>query len=280
MTTRYTDAWARTATEWYGDYDRFTVSGPTDPAHGDKSEAPPPLMMDAPILQSGGEIITDVVWEQFEHLPPSIVIDETPVQGQGTPEASGHGVGGLTTPGADIIDLAARRGDGYGADKRATRTTPVYRFFNETFFGYFTRGFEPPPITHGAVSPVYIRGINGFPANDGDGGRPTSWTVEAESWHRGEYESSNVQRDFTPPNRVHGQVKMVEPDIVTIIGDVQPPEQSDVYATPFSTLQRFLPTRRRVRGIRRDPGPWDEDLMAMESGGVIYPGSADGMVGQ
>jgi hypothetical protein len=71
---------------------------------------------------------------------------------------------------------------------------------------------------------------------------------------------------------------MVEPDIVTIIGDAPPPEKSDVYASPFSSLQKFMPTRRRPRGIRRDPAPWDEDLLAVTPVGVITPLGVDGMV--
>jgi len=278
MTTRFQDAWVRSQTEWYGDYDRFTVSGPTDPAHGDKSDAPPPLMMDAPVLQTGGEIITDVMWENYEHLPPATPIDETPVEGQGTPAESGHGYGGITRTSATQGDLGAARGRDVGAHKRATRTTPTYRFFNDYFFGFFTRGFEPPPITERPGAPVFIRGINAHAVNNGPQGRPTAWSVDGDGWKRGDYEGSNVNRDFTPPNRRHGEFKMVEPDIVTIIGDVAPPDRWDPYAAPVSTLQRFLPRRRRVRGIRRDPGPWDEDLQALPPAGQITTSGADGMV--
>jgi hypothetical protein len=277
MTTRFTDAWIRSQADWYGDFDRFTVSGPTDAAHGDKSDAPPPLMMDSPRAQSGGEIFTDTVWEDYDNLPPATVIDETPVQGQGVPEHSGHGYGGVTRIGASDAELAAARGRDVGAATRATTTTPTYKFFSDVFFGFFTRGFEPPPMATQPSSPVFVRGINSHASNNGPQGRPTAWSVDGDGWKRGFYEGSAVDREFSPPRRHHGEFKMVEADIVTIIGDVAPPEKSDVYASPFSTLQTFLPKRRRVRGIRRDPGPWDEDLQAQEAG-VITLAGADGMV--
>lgn len=279
MTTRYADAWARQSRDWYGEEERFTVSTPTDPAHGDKSDAPPPLLMDAPTLQGEGEVYTDADWEQYEPLPPATLIDETPVQGQGTPEESGHGYGGLTRPGASQGELGAARGRDVGAHKRQTTTTPVYQFWNEVFFGFFTKGYEPPPITQGANNPVFIRGINGHPVNNGPQGRPTAWSVDGDGWRRGDYEGSNVDRDLSPPNRTHGEVKMVEADIVTIIGDQPPPPgQGDTYASPFSSLQKFMPKRRHVRGMRRDPGPWDEDLVAAPPAGEIASTSADGMV--
>lgn len=286
--TRYADAWARQASDWYGEKERFTVSGPTDPEHGNRADAPPPLMMDAATAQTGGEIVTDVKWENYEHLDPAITIDETPVQGQGVPEESGHGYGGIFEPGADIAHLAAMRGRDLGAAKRATSTTPTYKFFDDLFYGYFTHGWEPPPITHRGSDPVFIRGINSHPVNNGPSARVGTWTVEGDGWKRGEYEASNVQRGAFKPTRqipvdLPGgkphQVKMVEADIVTIIGDAPPPVESDTYASPFSSLQKFMPTRRRVRGLRREPGPWDEDLQAVDVG-VAQPTGADGLVAQ
>lgn len=283
MTTRYTDAWMRSQAQWYDDPDRFTVNTRPDEAHGDKSDAPPPLMMDAPVLQAGGDVLTDTIWENYQHLPPATLIDETPIEGQGNPAEVGHGFGGVFLPGASEAVLGAARGRDTGAARRATTTTPTYKFFSDAFFGFFTRGFDRPPITQNSGNPVFIRGINGHPVNNGPQGRPTAWTVNSDdeqisnSARKGDYEGSAVQRDFSPPHRVHGQFKMVEPDIVTIIGDVPPPDKPDTYASPFSTLQRFLPTRRRVRGIRRDPGPWDEDLQAM--GPVLTMAqSVDGLV--
>lgn len=274
---RYEGAWRRQASEWYPDPDRFTVHGPPDPGHGDKREAPAPLMMDAPVLQGGGEIFTDATWENHEHLPPSVLIDSEPVEGHGTPEQSGHGYGGTYRIGASTAELGAVRGRDRGAAKKQTSDSPKYRFFNEVFFGFFTRGFEPPPITTNPGNPVFIRGINGHPLNNGPQERPTAWTVEGDGWRRGDYEGSNVDRDFTPPNRRHGEVRMVEPDIITIIGDAPPPSKPDVYASPFSSLQKFLPKRRRVSGMRRDPGPFDEDMVA-QSTPVTVSQSADGMV--
>lgn len=294
MNTRFTDAWRRQSeSDFYGEDERFTVSGPTDPAHGDKSDAPPPLMMDAPTSQSGGEIYTDSTWENWEQLEEPITIDETPVQGQGNPEQVGHGFGGDFMPGQDISVLAGHRGIDRGAHIRATRTTPTYKFWDDKFFGFFSTGFDPPPVTHGANNPVFIRDVNGHPANNGPQSRPTAWRVNpndekiVNGARRGDYEESNVERGaFQSPRSIPYDLpgakgthprKVVEADIVTIIGDAPPPHQSDTYASPFSSLQKFLPKRRKVRGTRRDPGPWDEDLQSLDLG-VSQAVGVDGLV--
>jgi hypothetical protein len=95
------------------------------------------------------------------------------------------------------------------------------------------------------------------------------------AWKRGDYEQSFIQRNFRAPSWFHRPVKVTEADIVTIIGDSPPPRKSDTYASPWSALQKFAPKRRKVRGIRRDPGPWDESQQAYEP--PIYGLSADGM---
>lgn len=248
-------------------------------------------MMDAPTSQGGGEIYTDALWENFDWLEPALTIDEERADGQGNPQDVGHGFGGITQPGADIGKLAFMRGQDRGAATKKTTSSTTYKFFNDLYFGIFGRGFEPPPISHNPGNPVFTRGINSFAHNNGPQGRPTAWTVGDEAgneggWKRGFYEQSNVQRDAFQPNRqipidypaARGEtIKYVEADIVTIIGDAPPPHQSDVYASPFSSLQRFLPTRRRVRGIRREPGPWDEALQATDPA-TSYPSGNDGMV--
>jgi hypothetical protein len=292
--TRFSDAWLRSQSDWYGEEERFTVSGPTDPAHGDKSEAPPPLMMDASTAQSGGELYTDAVFEEWAPLVASTRIDDTPVNGQGTPADTGHGFGGITRPGEDVGIVGSNRGLDRGAHVRATRTTTTYKFWDDKYFGFFSKGFDPPPITHQPGAPVFIRGINSHPVNNGPQSRPTAWTVTDEAdningWKRGYYEGSNVERGaFQPVRQIAYDmpgakgthpVKAVEADIVTIIGDAPPPHQSDTYASPFSSLQKFLPKARRVRGIRRDPGPWDEDLQSQDVG-VSQPMGADGLVVQ
>lgn len=272
--SRFDGSWANNVRET--DQERFTKDRPTDPAHGDDSKAPAPLMQDAPQAQPGGEIYTDATF--FQSVAPSIAIDTTPAEGNGNPESVGHGVGGFTMPGATPGQLGAPRGLDYGAAARATRSTTIYRFISDLYYTVMPRAEEPPPITHGNNNPVFIRGINGHPANDGPG-RPWSWSVTpGESWHRGEnYDVSNVQRSvFHPPRWNRTAVRVQEPDAVTIIGDAPAPDQWDSYASPWSSLQKFMPKRRKVRGIRRDPGPWDEDMQASDP--ITYGPSADGMI--
>lgn len=275
MTTRYANAWAAQATQWYGEQERFTVSNTaTDPAHGDKSEAPAPLMMDAPVLPAGGEIYSDVHWEE---TPNPVQIDRTPVRGHGTPQDSGHGFGGNFRIGASDAQLAAHRGVDLGADKRETSSPPVYWFHDDHPYTTHTVGFEPPPIAQMHNNPALIRGINGYAANDGPAGRLASWSVEGESWRRGDYYQENIARGaFHPPLRHHREIKMVEPDYPTIIADAPPPDKPDTYASPFSSLQTFMPRFRRPFGTRREPGPWDEQLNAQEvtEGATNY---ADGL---
>lgn len=281
---KYEGAWNRSAADWYGEEERFTVNTPPDPEHGDRKEAPAPLMMDAPVSLPDAGIFTDAIWEEYEHLPPPVPYDETPVRGVGTPEASGHGVGGTTRLEATEAELGANRGLVTGASRRATSDRPMYRFVTDEFFGFFTRGFEPPPLARMEGGwPGYARGLNAHPQNNGPQSRPTAWNVDGDGWKRGDYESSAIQRTFfRPPHRHHREIKTVEVDIVTIVGDAPPPEgvnrAGDTYASPFSSLQKFLPKRRRIGGLRRDPGPWDEDLVAAVPAGEITPGSADGMV--
>lgn len=304
MGTRYQDAWLRT--QFAPDPDRFTVETPPDPGHGDKSDATAPvIMMDAPVLQGGGEIFTDSIFENDMPLPVGRQIDETPLNddgtGRSTPEIKGHGYGGIFRPlssheptvGDDTYApgygrgaLGSVRGRDVGVDEKVTHEYGrPYRFHNEDFFGVTTEGMNNPPITQDPGDPVLRRGLNAYSENDGDGGRTrgnntSSWTVNMPSWKKGIYYQSNVNRDFNPPNRTHGQVRMIRPDIVTIIGDAPPPDDSDKYASPFSSLQKFLPKRRKLTGIRRVPGPWDEEILANAPDPVFTGMSADGMVVQ
>lgn len=260
----FQDAWARQQAALVGnDPDRFTVNTPTDPGHGDKSEAPAPLMMDAPQAPGGGEIYFDGYFENRMHLPNPTLIDREPV-GIGTPEQTGHGYGGRFNPGATTAELGFVRGRDMGAADRQTRTDSKYRHFDDDFYGLSIDAYRDVPINRmGPGNPVFIRGINGHPANDGPSGRPWAWRVNSPSWHLGVYEESKIQRNFQPPTLDrNGTPKVVEADITTIIGDAPPPSKSDVYASPWSALQKFMPKRRRVSGIRRDPGPWDEDMQA------------------
>jgi hypothetical protein len=281
MVARFQDAWARQQAAIVGtDPDRFTVATPTDPRHGDKSEAPAPLMMDAPISQGGGELYSDALFENRGHLPQPSLIDRTPVEGQGTPEETGHGYGGCYTPGENIAKLAFYRGRDDGAADKQTRTDTKYRKSDDNFYGLSIDAFRDTPIARmGVGNPALgtTRGINGFSVNDGDSGRPWAWRVNMPSWHLGVYEESKIDRRFEPPSMRRDQMKMIEADIVTIIGDAPPPAKSDTYASPFSALQKFMPKRRKVRGIRRDPGPFDEDQLAMPTPEYVGMG-VDGLV--
>lgn len=296
-TTRYENAWK--ASQAYPDPDRFTVETPPDSAHGDRSEMPNAvIMIDAPMAYGGGEIVShDVIWENFSRLNPSDHIDNTPVYGPGNASDKGHGYGGISaplsanepsskdpiaTPGYGRSFLGLMRARDMGAARRATRQNPKYKFWNETWFANVIDGFRTIPLSANSGEAVLRRGINGYPENDGEGGRSRgnnshSWRVESPSWKLGTYLQTNIQRDFTPPNRTHGEVKMVHPHIVTIIGDAPPPDKSDKYASPFSSLQKFLPKRRSNTGLRRVPGPWDEDIIATYPDVTGLPG-ADGMV--
>lgn len=286
--SKYRDAW-RNNQQFYAEGERFTVETPPDPGHGDMAEPSNAIVMqDAPVLQSDGEIFTDVYYENAQRLPASQLVDTTPVEGSGTGEARGRGFGGATVPtGVDVNYgrgfLARFRGIDKGAVRDATsQFGRPYRFFNEHWFSFILAGFNPPPITEGVGDRILRRGLNAYPENDGDGGRvrgvgPGSWTVNTPSWRRGLYLGSNVNRDFTPPNRTHDTAKMVRPDIVTIVTSAPPPTKSDKYASPFNSLAKFNPKRRRIRGARRIPGPWDDAEIADATPSFEVP-SVDGMV--
>lgn len=271
--TKYTNAW-RQQQQFYPEGERFTVQTPPDPGHGDMSELPNAVVMqDAPTMPDGGEIYSDSIFENYKHLPTSTLVDRTPVEGHGTGNERGRGYGGSTLPtGSDVHYgrglLGRRRGEDLGADKKGnSEFGRPYRFITDKFFGLLTDGFNPPPITQGVGDRILRRGLNAYPENDGDGGRtrgigPGSWTVNDPSWRRGWYLNSNVNRDFTPPNRTHTVARMVRPDIVTIVTSAPPPARSDKYASPFNSLAKFMPKRRHIRGARVVPGPWDDQEVA------------------
>lgn len=282
--SKFTDAWKRNQ-QFYPENERFTVQSPPDPGHGDYSELPNAVVMiDAPLAQGGGELLgSDVLFENIHHLAAGQKIDETPVEGKGTGSERGHGYGGSFEPissdqGYGRGFLGNLRGRDLGADKRATsQFGRPYRFFNENWFGIFLTGMSAPPITTGSGDKVLRRGLNAYPENDGDSGRPHAWTVNTPSWRKGWYLWSNVNRDFTPPNRTHTNVRMVRPDIVTIVSSAPPPDKSDKYASPFFSLQKFRPKRRQIRGLRRVPGPFDEQAISNAQPNLFIP-SVDGMV--
>lgn len=292
--TKYTEAWARQ--QYQPEKERFTVEQPPGwvkrkAEHGDMSEFPEAVIQqEAPTLQGGGEIYTDARSELFGQSAPSTLIDKTLVRGYGTdhqtPAVKGHGVGAYTqafskdeprsrdfarTPGYGRGFLAIGRGDDLGAPKDQTSQPPKYLFFHEQWFGLFHQGMEPPPVTRTGSDPVLQRGLNAYPVNDGPG-RAMSWTVNVPSWKRGVYFQSNVQRDFNPPHRTHTNFRMVKPDVVTIIGDAPPPKQATKYDNAWSSLEKFMPKARHIRGIRRQPTPFDEGPLTRN---YTTPASAD-----
>lgn len=300
---RYTDAWLKL--QFDPDPDRFTVETPPDPGHGDVTEPSQAVVMqDAPILQGGGEIVTDALFEELTHLSPSVPVDSTPV-GHGVPR-TGHG----SPPGGTTRPLSAEEGYGRqvmgglrGTDHGAAIAGMIdpgrpYRFYDDDMFGYTSEGADDTPLSGMPGSPILVRGLNAYDANDGTGGRTrqltvrahgatkdipvSSWRVNAPSWKRGLYLGSNVQRGaFHPPRRTHREHHYGLPNVVTIVGDAPPPDKPDKYASPFSSLQRFgLNTARtRVPASRRIPGPWDEAIVVANTDKAVPDSqSADGWV--
>ncbi len=292
----FADTWLRN--QWQPDPDRFTVQNPPDPGHGDRSEPTNAVVMqDAPLLQGGGEIITDAQQEHDYVRPATVLIDQTPV-GHGTPsgvnaEKAGHAYGGTTQPLGDNVGygravMGVLRGRDLGADRRATvQVGRPYRFFDDQYISPQSDGLDDTPLSDMTGSPILVRGLNAYDANDGDGGRvrgngSRSWRVNGPSWKLGRYMASNVQRGaFHPPRRTHNVVKMNQPHVVTIVGDAPPPRRSDKYASPYSSLQRFgLNTAGgRKPGMRRQPGAWDEQIVAANTDRqVVEAQSIDGAV--
>lgn len=291
---RYTGLWLAQQSQSYEDPDRFTVEPPPDPGHGATADAPDPavVMQSAPTLQGGGEIVTDVVVEERDGRAPADRIDWTPTL---QPEASNTPPGGLFRLSDTPPLMALVRGLNLGAVRREVGQLgrPV-QFPNEQYFGLSIKSSGPPPMTREGSDEVLQRGINAYPVNSGPGGRvrpSTAGATPAGRAGRGSWRGSgfklgcydplvtNVQRDFNPPRRTHRRFRIVEPDIITRVGDAPPPDKPDKYASPFSKLQQFglQVTRTRRPGMRRAPGPWDEAVVASAptvSGGV----SVDGLV--
>lgn len=288
----FKDTWLRS--QWSPDPDRFTVETPPDPEHGDRAEpANAVVMQDAPLLQGGGEIVTDACMEHDFYRSKTVVIDQTPV-GHGPPAGkAGHGYGGWfgffdATEGYGRGILGALRGRDLGADRRATvQVGRPWRFSDDNYFGTMTAGAHDTPLSDETAAPVLVRGLNAYPANDGPGGRTRgdgtgSWTVNGPSWKPGLYLGSNVQRGaFHPPIRTHRAMKWNQPNIVTVVGDAPPPVRPTKYDSPFGSLQQFglnVPGRRRP-AMRRQPEPWDNEVVTANTDRAQVEGQvADSMV--
>jgi hypothetical protein len=285
---RYTGLWLRGQEQQYEDPDRFTVEPPPDPGHAYSPDAPPEavVMQSAPVLQGGGEIVTDVTVEERTGRAPATPIDRTPM----FPGAPPGGLFRLSdTP--PLMGLARGVDDGAPRKETGQLGRPV-QFPSEHYYAVRVTGEDAPPITKGPGDEVLRRGINAYPDNQGPGNRSRAATPgktpagragrgswRGSGWRRGVYEPlvANVNRNFKVPNRTHKRFRVVKPDVVTLVGDAPPPDRPDKYASPFSKLQQFglQVARTRRPGMRRAPGPWDEAVVAQAptvSGGVPVDG--------
>jgi hypothetical protein len=291
---RYSGLWLLQQEQSYEDPDRFTVETAPDPGHAWSDDAPPEAVVQqaAPVMQGGGEIVTDAIIEERYGRAPADPIDRTPTRGHGAHAAPPGGSTRLTlTPPA----MAGAHGDDTGAVRREVgQLGRPFKFPTEQWFGLSIEGSAAPPMTHGEGDDVLRRGLNAYSENQGVGGRlraPGPGRTPAGRAGRGSWRGSgflrgryaplvtNVQRHFKVPNRTHRRFRVVEPDVVTYVGDAPPPDRPNKYASPFTSLQRFglNVTRTRRPGLRRSPGPWDEAVIAEAptvSGGV----SVDGLV--
>ena len=289
---RYTGLWLQQQAQAYEDPERFTVEPPPDPSHAASADAPPEaiVMQSAPVLQGGGEIITDAVVEERTGRIPSDPIDHTPTVG---PQAADTPPGGFYRLTDIPPDMALLRGLDLGSVRRESgQLGRPYQFPSEQYFGLSVQGEDAPPITQGAGDTILRRGLNAYGENQGPGarvrapgagrtpaGRAGRGSWSGSGWRKGVYAPlvTNVQRHFKVPNRTHRRFRVVHPDVVTYVGDAPPPDKPDKYASPFSKLQRFGLNVGRTRqpGMRRAPGPWDEAVVAgapTVSGGVTVDG--------
>lgn len=305
-TPRYTGLWLASQAQAYEDPDRFTVETPPDPTHAgeDTGGTEPVVMQSAPVLQGGGEISTDALVEDRTGRLPADPIDHTPASQRGTGLDQGEaGAVRAAPPGgptrlflsaADGIAAGARGQDMGGVRREVGQLGRPFRFPTEQYFGLAVEGSGAPPTTAGEGDDRLRRGLNAYPENQGAGmrvraplpGRTPAAQAGRGAWRgagflRGRYQPlvTNVQRHFKVPNRTHKRFRVVEPDVVTYVGDSPPPDKPDKYASPFSKLQQFglQVARTRRPGMRRAPGPWDEAVIAQAptvSGGV----SVDGLV--
>jgi hypothetical protein len=259
-------------------------------------------MQSAPVLQGGGEIVTDATVEERTGRAPADPIDHTPASQRGTGLDQGEagsvraappgGPTRLFLAAADGIAAVARGRDQGAVRREVGQLGRPYRFPSEQYFGLAIDGSAPPPITSGEGDDILRRGLNAYPENQGAGnrvraslpGKTPAGQAGRGAWRgsgflRGRYQPlvTNVQRHFKPPNRTHKRFRIVEPDVVTHVGDSPPPDKPDKYASPFSKLQQFglQVARTRKPGMRRAPGPWDEAVVAQApsvSGGVPVDG--------
>jgi hypothetical protein len=232
--------WAAQAQVPYADPQHGTLPEP-DPDHNRKDAAIQNPSWGAPSYAVGNGAITSdpqapsVVGLEAFNLPmPVPVIDRTP---------EGHAIS--ESHSAD-----------HGADDKNVYFPEAYQFFNEHYYGYDLEANGPTPIVAKAGNATpWLRGINSSPTNN-----PPVNSYAGRGWRQGHYIGSNINRRFAPQRRQH-DYRFVRPDVVTIIADAPPPTKPTRYGPVYSSLQRFKTDIKSRPMQRRQPPPFDEDLL-------------------
>jgi hypothetical protein len=148
--------------------------------------------------------------------------------------------------------------DDFGADDAVTLNEPplqlvTERYDSARFQGLGNEGIEPSEA-------ALRRGLNAEPQNN----PPVSGYL-GYGFRRGFQDSYAVRRRFNPPPRYH-EPRIVTPDTATTITENAPPVGGDgVVAQPFGSLQRFLSRLYARPQLRREPPPWDQDVMVAQT---------------
>lgn len=235
-----TGTWAAQAMVPYADPQHGTLPEP-DPEHNRRENAVQNPAWSAPSYAVGnGAVSADpqapsvIGLEAFSVPMPVQVLDKTP---------PGHGVS--ESHSAD-----------HGATLASDYAPEAYQFFNEHYYSYDLEANGPMPIVTKAGNALpWLRGLNSSPVNN-----PAVDSYAGRGWRQGRYIGSNVNRDFTPQRRQH-DYRFVRPDVVTIIGDAPPPVKPTRYGPMHSSLQRFRKDIKSRPMQRRQPPPFDEDML-------------------
>lgn len=270
----YDDAWSRSQPPAADPTHRFTKETPPDPRHGDMSVPPEVVVMQnapATVLPGGGEIIADFDMDPVHQYTE---LDRTPWNGQGDGTTTGHGHGGYSAPGASKERLAAPHGADFGAGTAGTSDPPPYHSYDERWSFLHTEGMSTLPVHQLTTHPRFIRGLNGFPQNNGPVEQRPGVKVVGDGWRRGLYDQQVLERPYGVPKplwehtNTPGEKVNAVTDGVTPPSNAQPTRTATKYGPVFPALQRMTPARQRRPGLRRDPleTPWDENLITADDG--------------